>query len=112
SGLVELQGAPIDPGALDELCRLARYESLHLKVSPHVLANAERLGHTPVTLLRHLADAFGATRMMWSSDWPNAGRPYGDLVREGLDATELLDDDERAAFMGGTAVTLWPELAG
>jgi hypothetical protein len=49
---------------------------------------------------------------MWCSDWPQVhDRPYQQLVREGLDAAARLSDTERDQFMGGTALSIWPELA-
>lgn len=111
SGLIELPGVDLDATAFDELCALARYPNLHLKVSPHVLAYGAIVGRSPDALVRTLADVFGAERLMWGSDWPNAGRPYGELVREGRLAAQRLTDEERALFLGGTACRIWPELS-
>lgn len=110
SGLVELPGTALGPDALDELLALAGFPNLHLKVSTHVLAYASIVRRTPAQLVRTLADAFGADRLMWSSDWPNAGLDYGPLVQQGLDSAALLDAGERADYLGGTAVRIWPEL--
>jgi predicted TIM-barrel fold metal-dependent hydrolase len=110
SGLVELPGTALGPDALEELLALARFPNLHLKVSTHVLAYSATVGQTPAQLVRTLADGYGARRLMWSSDWPNAGLDYEPLVRRGIDSADLLDDDERAQYLGGTAVRIWPEL--
>jgi predicted TIM-barrel fold metal-dependent hydrolase len=112
SALVDLPGAEVDAGAFDEVCALARFAHVHLKVSPHVLAYAPSIGRSPAELVRDLAGVFGADRLMWSSDWPNAGRSYDELVHEGVDSAALLTPDEAAAYLGGTAAQVWPELAG
>ena len=48
---------------------------------------------------------------MWCSDWPQVhDRPYEQLVREGIDAGAQLSDAERDNYLGGTALSIWPEL--
>ncbi|HEV8295890.1 MAG TPA: amidohydrolase family protein [Acidimicrobiales bacterium] len=111
SALVDL-GAAVDAAAYDEVCALARHEHVHLKISPHVLAYASTRGQTAAELVRDLAGVFGADRLMWSSDWPNAGHSYEQLVRDGVESAALLTDADRARYLGGTARTLWPELTG
>jgi predicted TIM-barrel fold metal-dependent hydrolase len=111
-GLIEIPGFDPSRSHLDEVCALSRFDNLHLKVSTNVFTFATQIGLTPAALVRELADAFGANRLMWCSDWPQVhDRPYPQLVREGLDAGAQLSDDERAAYMGGTALSIWPELA-
>ena len=36
--------------------------------------------------------------------------PYEQLVREGIDAGAQLSDAERDNYLGGTALSIWPEL--
>jgi predicted TIM-barrel fold metal-dependent hydrolase len=111
-GLIEVPGFDPARSQLDDVCALARFANLHLKVSTNVFTFATQIGLTPAKLVRELADAFGANRLMWCSDWPQVhDRPYTQLVREGVEAGALLSDDERANYLGGTALSIWPELA-
>jgi predicted TIM-barrel fold metal-dependent hydrolase len=49
---------------------------------------------------------------MWGSDWSQThDRPYAELAASARDATAKLSADDRDAVLGGTAATLWPELA-
>lgn len=109
-GLIEMVG--VDGGKdLGPLLDLARFEQVHLKVSSYVLDWADDLGETPAGLVRHLADHFGAHRLMWGSDWPQThNRTYPELVGRGVDAADRLDGAERDRYLGGTALALWPEL--
>jgi L-fuconolactonase len=111
AGLVELPGSDVGVEALDELVQLAAYPTLHVKVSPQALAYAGTAGCSEARLVRVLADAFGARRLMWCSDWPNAGRSYAAHLDRAKAAASLLSDEERADLLGGTALRLWPELA-
>ena len=54
---------------------------------------------------------FGADRLVWGSDYPQThDRPYAALVALGRDACAGLPADDRARFLGGNAVRLWPAL--
>jgi predicted TIM-barrel fold metal-dependent hydrolase len=111
-GLIEIPGFEPSRSHLDELSALARFTNLHLKVSTNTFTFAGDIGLTPAALVRELADAFGANRLQWCSDWPQVhDRPYQQLVQSGIDAGELLSDAERDSYLGGTALSMWPELA-
>ena len=63
-------------------------------------------------LLGDLVDRFGADRLMWGSDYSQThDRPYGDVVEYARHAASKLRDDDRDAFLAGTARSYWPELA-
>jgi len=82
---------------------LARHGNLHLKVSTHVLQHSDE----PAALVRRLADAFGADRLCWGSDFPQSAGTYGEMVELGRAAAGELDEVEAAAFLGGNADRLW-----
>jgi predicted TIM-barrel fold metal-dependent hydrolase len=98
-------------GVPDELAALAGAANVHLKVSTHVLDDAG--GHGDVReLVCDVVSRFGAHRVMWGSDWSQTHHhPYPELVEQGRRAASALRDDDRAAFLGGTALSMWPELA-
>lgn len=88
------------PQALEPL---VPYDHLHLKVSTHVLH-----GHDdPPALVRRLADAFGATRLCWGSDFPQTHGAYAAMVALAEASASALDAEERAAYLHGTALRLW-----
>ena len=110
-GLIEIPGFDATRAQLEEVLSLARFSNLHLKVSTNVFTFGPQIGLSPPALLRELADAFGADRLMWCSDWPQVhDRPYTQLVNEGVEAGAQLSDSERDSYLGGTALSIWPEL--
>jgi len=110
-GLIELPGLEATRAQLEQVFALVRFAHVHLKVSTNVFAFAPLVGLTPAALVRELADVYGADRLMWCSDWPQVhDRSYKELVREGIEAGSLLSDNERDSYLGGTALSIWPEL--
>ena len=60
-----------------------------------------------------LAEAFGAERLVWGSDYPQThDRTYAELVALGRDACAGLTGSDRARVLGENALRLWPQLAG
>jgi L-fuconolactonase len=110
-GLIEIPGIEATRAQLEHVLALARFANVYLKVSTNVFTFAPLIGLTAPALVRELADVFGADRLMWCSDWPQVhDRPYEQLVREGIDAGVQLSDAERDSYLGGTALSIWPEL--
>jgi predicted TIM-barrel fold metal-dependent hydrolase len=110
-GLIELPGFDATRAQLEQVLALSRFANVHLKVSTNVFAFAPLVGLTPPALVRELADVYSADRLMWCSDWPQVhDRSYAQLVHEGIEAGSLLSDSERDSYLGGTALSIWPEL--
>jgi predicted TIM-barrel fold metal-dependent hydrolase len=92
------------------LTALAAFPAVHLKVSTIALDAAAEHGDVR-EFLSDLAACFGASRLMWGSDYSQThDRPYPELADYARYASSTLTDDDRAWFLGGTACTLWPEL--
>ena len=110
-GFPDLRGGP--PFArVDGLLALADLSNLRLKVTSHVLGQALRGGVEPAEFVLHLAKRFGADRLLWGSDYSQTHfRDYAGLVELARQAAEGLSEADRAAFLGRTALELWPELA-
>ena len=97
-------------GIPDALAELAVFPNVHLKVSTHALHTVAAHGD-PADAVADLAARFPG-RLLWGSDWSQTHHaPYPDIVEEGRRAAAKLGDAERAAYLGGTALRLWPELA-
>lgn len=105
---------PFPDRLVQRLERMAEAPAVHVLVSGQYALSAEAPPYVdlfPVT--RRLARAYGAERLLWGSDhpWPSDVPGYGELP--GLVPAALPDLDERelAFVLGGTARTLFPELA-
>jgi predicted TIM-barrel fold metal-dependent hydrolase len=58
-----------------------------------------------------LTHSFGASRLMWGSDFSQThDRPYGELAEYARHAASKLGDDDRHELLAGTACRVWPEL--
>jgi predicted TIM-barrel fold metal-dependent hydrolase len=103
--------ADFSHGVPEDLRALSALPTISLKVSTIVLEAMARHGDVRDGL-RELAACFGADRLMWGSDFSQThDRPYPELAEQARFAASRLTDDARAAFLGGTALRLWPELA-
>lgn len=105
---------PFPQPLVQRLERLADAPGVHVLVSGQYALSAEEPPYAdlfPVT--RRLARAYGAERLLWGSDhpWPSDTPGYAQLP--GLVPAVLpdLDAPARARVMGGTARSLFPELA-
>jgi predicted TIM-barrel fold metal-dependent hydrolase len=110
-GFPNLAGGPPYPGAAP-LFALAPFEHLHLKVTSHLLEAADATGDPcGQMLVERLAATFGASRLVWGSDYPQThDRSYAELVELGHAACARLSDADRARVMGANALQLWPAL--
>jgi len=102
--------ATFERGIPDAHSALAAIPTVHLKVTTEVLRAAADAGE-PADLVADLMARSGG-RCLWGSDWSQTHDvPYGELVEEGRRAAAGLTAADRDAFLGGTALTLWPRLA-
>ena len=103
--------ADLSGGVPEDLRLLAALPTISLKVSTIVLDGMAEHGDVRDGLAELVA-VFGADRLMWGSDFSQThDRPYPDLADLARHAASRLEDHDRAAFLGGTALRLWPELA-
>jgi predicted TIM-barrel fold metal-dependent hydrolase len=111
-GFPDLAGGPPYPGAAS-LFALADHEPLHLKVTSHLLEDADQ--QSPggaAAIVERLAADFGPRRLVWGSDYPQThDRSYAELVELGRRACAGLPVDQQQQFLGGNALRLWPALA-
>ena len=92
---------------LDALCRLARFQQVHVKTSAFYALGKKVAPYDDLgPMIRQVRDAFGADRLMWASDCPyqvqgqHAYEPALALIRDRLD---FLTASERQAILRGTA---------
>ena len=111
-GFADFTGGPPYLGAAP-LFALARHERLVLKITSHVLEQAEGSGGDARDLVGACADHFGGERLVWGSDWSQThDRPYAALVELGRHACSRLSPGDRDQVLAGNALRLWPALAG
>jgi L-fuconolactonase len=92
-----------------DLKALAVHDNVRLKVTTTFLAAAA--GLDPRDIVEQLCGAFGAERLMWGSDFPQYHRePYSEIVGFGRYAVSRLTKAEQQDILGGTALSIWPEL--
>ena len=90
-----------------DLVPLATHEHLYMKVTTNVLDTAD----DPRDLVEELAGLFGVERLAWGSDYSQThDRPYAELVNLAKHACSRMSAPDRARFLGGTTLDLWPEL--
>jgi predicted TIM-barrel fold metal-dependent hydrolase len=93
--------------ATPELDALAAHDNLHLKVTTTSLESIA----DPRDALERLCEVFGVERLMWGSDYPqHHSEPYPEIVDLARHACSRLTAAEQSRFLGGTALTLFPEL--
>ncbi|WP_329059367.1 amidohydrolase [Streptomyces sp. NBC_01453] len=107
AGRPNAAGGPPYPH-LDELGQLARFDGVHLKVTPPALHRLDDEPGADVTeVLRRLVARFGAERVMWGSNFPASSGTLAEL-REGIEnRLWWLDDTARAAVLGGNAARVY-----
>jgi L-fuconolactonase len=110
-GFPDLSGGPPYAKAA-ALFELASVSNLNLKVSCHLLEQAEAAGD-PRDLVDHLAATYGADRLLWGSDFPQThDRSYAELAELGRTACSRLSLADQRRFLGENALRLWPRLGG
>jgi predicted TIM-barrel fold metal-dependent hydrolase len=110
-GFPDLSGGPPYARAA-ALFELATLPNLNLKMSCHLLEQAEAAGD-PRDLVDQLAATYGADRLLWGSDYSQThDRPYAALVELGRTACSWLSLTDQRGFLGENALRLWPRLGG
>ncbi|HWM10738.1 MAG TPA: amidohydrolase family protein [Solirubrobacteraceae bacterium] len=106
---------PLPPERVDVVRRLAGAERFHLMLSGQYALSRESPPYRDLDgAIATLADAYGAERMLWASDWPWIDAEPGyrallDLPAQCLPGASAAELD---AVRGGTALRLFPTLRG
>jgi predicted TIM-barrel fold metal-dependent hydrolase len=104
---------PFPPPVVETVLGLARHPNAHLMFSGQYALSREEPPYADLDgVVRAFADAYGADRMLWASDYPWTRDVPGHDALLGLAGHALpgLSAAERAALHGGTALSLFPEL--
>ena len=96
-----------DFGVAEQLAELGALPHVFFKVTDINFDRLEEAHLDAARFVRVLADAFGADRLLWGSDVGQSPAPYAEKVARLHHAAQLLDETERAALFGGTAMRLY-----
>jgi L-fuconolactonase len=107
AGRPNATGGPLYPH-LGELGQLARFAGVHLKLTPPALKRlAEEPDANVTDVISRLVETFGAERLMWGSNFPASAGTLTQL-RTSIEANlPELDDNQRAAILGGNAARIY-----
>jgi L-fuconolactonase len=105
---------PFPESTVQRVLRLSEAESVHLMVSGHYALSTQEPPYPDLfRVTRRLADSYGPERMLWASDYPWTRDVPGYRIL--LDTVPAilpgLNADGLARVLGGTARTLFPNLA-
>ncbi len=92
--------------------RLADYKNLYLKLTPRTVKEAQTGKATHATFFPLLVSKFGASRIAWGSNYPASEGTLSELLKVSQAALSVLPAEDRDWIFAGTALTLYPALAG
>jgi L-fuconolactonase len=90
---------------------LARYPSVHLKVTPRTFAECRNGNATPETFFTKLVGEFGAARIAWGSNYPSSEGPLKSLLAVARASLAALPQADQEWIFAKTAQALYPALA-
>ncbi len=97
----------IVPAELDALCRLARFEDVHVKTSAFYALGKKQPPYDDLgPMIRRVVDAFGPSRLMWASDCPfqvEGNHTYEASVALIRDRLDFLSASDKESILRGTA---------
>jgi predicted TIM-barrel fold metal-dependent hydrolase len=110
-----LMYAPIEEGppyaGSNFLFDLARYGNVYLKLTTSRIRSSLKAPASPETFYPLLVSKFGASRIAWGSNYPNAKGTLGEIVSEARAALAVLPQDQQDWIFHRTAQSLYPTLA-
>jgi predicted TIM-barrel fold metal-dependent hydrolase len=114
--LDHLMRAPIEDGppykAAAALFGLARYENVYLKLTTENVRDSRRGKATPGSFFGKVVKEFGAPRIAWGSNFPNAEGTLKEILAESRKALAFLPEQDQDWIFCRTAQSLYPALAG
>jgi L-fuconolactonase len=96
--------------AAAEFFALAKYEQLHLKVTPINVSPKSWGNGAPETFFRKVIDAFGASRVGWGSNFPNSAGTLSEILGAARKAFSFAKESDQDWIFGKTAQILYPRL--
>jgi L-fuconolactonase len=96
--------------AAASLFELARFPTLHLKVTPRTFTECRNGKATPETFFPKLVGEFGASRIAWGSNYPASEGPLKNLLAVARASVACLPQSDQDWIFAKTAQSLYPAL--
>jgi len=97
----------IDKAALDDLCRLSKYDNVFVKTSAFYALGQKKAPYKDLgPMIQRLVSEFGAQRLMWASDCPyqvTVGHNYADSIGLIRDQLDFLSPEDKQWMLRKTA---------
>ena len=103
-------GSPFAAAA--PLFSMARAANIHLKMTPAVPGAVRKSGADGRAFMKKVVSEFGAGRIAWGSDWPSSPGTMAENLAVAKEMIADLSEVEQDLILGGTAVAIFPMLAG
>jgi predicted TIM-barrel fold metal-dependent hydrolase len=94
-----------------EVFRLADFKNLYLKLTPRTVTEAQNGKATHATFFPLLVSKFGASRIVWGSNYPASEGTLPGLLKMSQSALSVLRSGDRDWIFARTALVLYPALA-
>ncbi|MDR6204249.1 amidohydrolase family protein [Paraburkholderia graminis] len=102
-------GAPY--AKAQSLFDLAELPNIYLKLTPRIFGDVKKDQASAETFFPRVADAFGAQRLAWGSNYPTSPGTLADILATAQAGLACLSEADRAWIFGDTARRLYPALA-
>jgi L-fuconolactonase len=89
---------------------LGAYPSIYLKLTSRTVEHCQSGQATPATFMPKLVQAFGASRIMWGSNFPAHDDTLPHILEETRHVLSVLDPADQATILSGTAERIYPTL--
>lgn len=104
-----LDGPPYANAA--SLFEMADLPNIHLKLAPRIFGDVKKGKASPDTFFPKLAQAFGANRMVWGSNFPTSPGTVSEILADAQACLACLSEEDRSWVFGKTAQKLYPALS-
>ncbi|MGH3247142.1 MAG: amidohydrolase family protein, partial [Trebonia sp.] len=98
-------GAPY--GVSKQLFELAEFPGVHLKLTHRAISAARQGSSTVEDFLAALLGSYGASRLMWGSNFPAAAGPLRDLLADATSSLSSLTVNNAEEVLGGTVARFY-----
>jgi L-fuconolactonase len=96
--------------AAASLFELARFATIYVKVTPRTFTECRNGKATPETFFPKLVGEFGASRIVWGSNYPASEGPLKDLLAVARASVACLSQSDQGWIFAKTAQSLYPAL--
>ena len=94
------------------LFSMADMPNVYLKLTSGVPRSFKKFGTDGRAFIKQVVGAFGAHRIAWGSDWPNATGSLAEILAETQDLIAELPERDQDHILGNTALSVYTHLRG